>query len=145
MRASYVGAHCTEIPQIWNGPAAPRRVAFLAMSAAARTPEELETLLEDAFVVRDAQATAALFAANAVLAARLDGREARGPAIGRLLGDVQQAGLAYVAEPRRILRAEDTALIVAERAISVARRAGSRWRYAIALLDTDGTTPRRHP
>jgi hypothetical protein len=145
MRASYVCPCATEIPQIWNGPASSRPVAFLAMSAGARTPEELETLLEDAFVVRDAQATASLFAADAVLAARLDGREARGPAIGHLLGDVQQSGLVYVAEPRRILRAADTALIVAERAISVARRAGTRWRYAIALLDTEETTRRRYP
>jgi hypothetical protein len=115
------------------------------MDAGARTPEELETLLEDAFVVRDARAAASLFAADAVLAARLDGREARGPAIGSLVGDIQQAGLVYVAEPRRILRAADTALIVAERAVSVVRRAGTRWRYAIALLDTDATTRRRYP
>jgi hypothetical protein len=107
------------------------------MSPKARTPEELDTLLEDVFVVRDAQASADLFEPDAVLAARPDGREARGSAIGGLLEDLQSGGLVYVAEPQRILRAADTALIVAERAISVARRAGSRWRYSIALLDTD--------
>jgi hypothetical protein len=115
------------------------------MSSGARTPEELETLFEDGFVVRDGRASADLFEANAVLAARLDGREARGSAIGVLLDDLQAGGLVYVAEPRRILRAADTALIVAERAISVARRAGSRWRYSIALLDTDTTTKETHP
>jgi hypothetical protein len=113
------------------------------MSSGARTPEELETLFEDVFVVRDARSSADLFEANAVVAARLDGREARGSAIGVLLEDLQADGLTYVAEPRRILRVADTALIVAERAISVARRAGSRWRYSIALLDTDPTTKGR--
>jgi hypothetical protein len=115
------------------------------MSPGARTPEELETLLEDVFVVRDARASADLFEADAVLAARLGGREARGSAIGVLLEDLQADGVTYVAEPRRILRVADTALIVAERAISVARRAGSRWRYSIALLETDTTTKGRHP
>jgi hypothetical protein len=114
------------------------------MSSGARTPEELETLFEDVFVVRDARASADLFEADAVLAARVDGREARGSAIGLLLEDLQAGGLTYIAEPRRILRVADTALIVAEGAVSVAPRAGSRWRYSIALLDTDATTKERH-
>ncbi|MEA2419908.1 MAG: hypothetical protein QOE60_2114 [Thermoleophilaceae bacterium] len=114
------------------------------MSSGARTPEELETLFEDVFVVRDAWASADLFEADAVLAARTDGREARGTAIGRLLEDLQAGGLVYVAEPRRILRVADTALIVADGSISVARRAGSRWRYSIALLDDDTTTKGRY-
>jgi hypothetical protein len=122
----------------WTGALAGGCMA--AMSPGARTPEELETLLEDGFVIRDARAAAELFERNALLAARRSGREARGDAIGELLEALQAGGLAYVAEPRRILRAADTALIVAERAISVARRAESRWRYSIALLDTDTTT-----
>jgi hypothetical protein len=113
------------------------------MSPGARTPEELETLFEDVLVLKDTRAGADLFEVDAVLAARLDGREARGSEIGLLLEDLQAHGLVYVAEPRRILRVADTALIVAERAISVARRAGSRWRYSIALLDTDTTTKGR--
>ncbi len=46
------------------------------MGQRARTPEELETLLEDAFVIRDREAVAELFEHGAVLG---DGpREARG-------------------------------------------------------------------
>lgn len=107
------------------------------MSPGAQTPEELETLFEDAFVVGDPAASTQLFAADAVLASRADGREARGPAISTLLEDLQADGLVYVAEPLRVLRVADMALIVTERGISVARRIGSRWRYSIALLDTN--------
>ena len=39
------------------------------MRSGAQTPEELETLLEDTFVVRDRQALAALFEDGAVLGA----------------------------------------------------------------------------
>ena len=39
------------------------------MPAGARTPEELETLLEDAFVLHDPQALAELFQPGALLAA----------------------------------------------------------------------------
>ena len=46
------------------------------MRSGAQTPEELETLLEDTFVVRDRQALAALFEDGAVLGA--GGLEARG-------------------------------------------------------------------
>jgi len=41
----------------------------------------------------------------------------------------------YVADPRQIVQARDTALLVAERSINVARRGSDgAWRYAIALL-----------
>ncbi len=48
------------------------------MRARARTPEELETLLEDAFVVRDDKALAPLFEDDAVLVTGDGPREARG-------------------------------------------------------------------
>jgi hypothetical protein len=48
------------------------------MEAGAWTPEELETLLEDAFVLRDHQALAQLFEPGAVLVAGGGLPEARG-------------------------------------------------------------------
>jgi hypothetical protein len=50
----------------------------------------------------------------------------------------------YLAQPRRVLQAGNTALIVAEQSISVVHRAAdTRWRYAIALLNlnTEESTP----
>ncbi len=48
----------------------------------------------------------------------------------------------YLADPRRVLQARDTALVVAARAINVLRRGDDgTWRYAITLLDIDDTTP----
>jgi len=110
------------------------------MSQGARTPEELETLLEDAFVMRDRVALAELFESGAVLG---DGsREARGgDAITRLAGDMWESERTYLAEPCRVLQARDTGLIVTERGINVVRRGSDRaWRYAIALLSREHTT-----
>ncbi len=110
------------------------------MRHGARTPEELETLLEDAFVIRDREALAELFEHGAVLG---DGsREARSEdEIARLAGDIWQSDGTYLAEPRRILQARDTGLIVAKRAINVVRRGSDGgWRYAIALLSRDDAT-----
>ena len=70
------------------------------MNSGARTPEELETLFEDAFVIRDREALAEL------------------------------------------LQARDSALIVADRGINVARRRrDGTWRYAIAVLTPGDTKP----
>jgi hypothetical protein len=106
----------------------------------ARTPEELETLFEDAFVTRDREALAELLDVGAVL---VDGsREARGgDQIALLAGDMWDGDRTYVAEPGRVLQARDTGLIVAERGINVVRRGSDGgWRYAIALLARDDTT-----
>jgi hypothetical protein len=112
------------------------------MRHGARTPEELETLLEDAFVIRDREALGELFEDGAVLG---DGsREARGgDEIARLAHDMWQHNRTYLAEPRRVLQARDTGLIVAERGLNVARRSSGGWRYAIALLSLDAQTQRR--
>ena len=78
--------------------------------AGARTPEELETLFEDALLVRDRQALAALFEAGAVLVAG-DGPPARGgAAIARLALAMWAGDGAYVADPRRVVQARDIAL-----------------------------------
>jgi hypothetical protein len=112
------------------------------MSTGARTPEELEALFEDAFVTRDAQALSAIFADGAVLALRTAAEAASGTAeIGRLAAALWEADLTYLADPRRVVQARDIALILADNAINVVRRASDgSWGYAIALLSLDSTT-----
>jgi len=115
------------------------------MKSAARTPEELDTLLEDAFVVRDRAAVVDLFESDGLVAARAM-QTARGAAIGRFVAGLWAQDLTYLARPERVLQAGDTALIVAERAISVLRRRDDHWRYAISLLHIEpksngGTQP----
>ena len=106
------------------------------MRSGASTPEELETLLEDAFVVRDRAAVVELFEPDGVVAA--DARDtARGAAIGSFVAGLWAQDMTYLARPGRVLQARDTGLIVAGRAISVVRRRDGHWRYAISLLQTD--------
>jgi hypothetical protein len=109
------------------------------VGSGASTPEELETLLEDAFVTRDAGAVAELFEQEAVLAAD-DGRAPAhgGEQIARLLSAIWHANRTFVAQPQRILQASGTALVVADASINVARRGSDgAWRYAISLLSLE--------
>lgn len=103
------------------------------MGAGARTPEELETLFEDALVTRDRHAVLALFEDGAVLDPGEHLPQARGvDQIATLAAALCQR--TFVADPRRVLQARDTSLVVGERSISVARRgADGGWRYAISL------------
>ncbi len=114
------------------------------MRPGASTPEELETLFEDAFVVRDSGALAGLFEDGAVLVAGGGPEQARGgEEIARFATALWERDRTYLADPRRVLQARDTALVVAERGINVLRRGrDGTWRYAIALLDIDDTTPK---
>lgn len=109
------------------------------MGPGAQTPEELETLLEDAFVIRDRVALAQLFESGAVLGATGGAAEARGgEQIARLAASMWGRDFAYFADPGRVVQARDTVLVVGRRAINVVRRgADGRWRYAISLLDVD--------
>jgi hypothetical protein len=103
----------------------------------ARTPEELEMLLEDAFVVRDREALARLFEEGAVLGVAA-GEARGGDQIGRLAAAMWERDVSYVADPRRLVQARDTALVVACQGINVVRRGGDGgWRYAISLLDVN--------
>jgi hypothetical protein len=112
-----------------------------AMTAGALTPEELDTLLEDAFVVCDVAAVPELFEAHALLAAS-GAASAHGAGIAAFVTGLWAKDVTYIPGPRRVLQVNDTALIVTERAISVARRdADARWRYTIALLDTNPKEP----
>ena len=108
------------------------------METGARTPEELETLLEDAFVIRDGEALIELFENGAVLVSS-DVQEARGEEeIARLAAALWDRDHTYVADLHRILQARDTALVVADGGINVARRGRDGvWRYAIALLSLE--------
>ena len=114
------------------------------MRAGAHTPEELETLLEDAFVIRDRDALAELFEDGAVLLGGDGPREARGAQeIGRFATAMWECERTYLADPRRVLQARDTALVVGAQGINVARRGrDGAWRYAISLLAPDHTTQR---
>jgi hypothetical protein len=100
------------------------------MDAAAATPEELETLLEDAFLRRDASAVADLFEHSGVLVTDrpAHGRTQIGHAADRVRG--------YLAEPRQVWQAGDTALLLGAGAVNVARReCDGGWRFAICVLD----------
>jgi ketosteroid isomerase-like protein len=116
------------------------------MRSGACTPEELETLYEDAFVLRDRDAVAQLFDTGAVLVAGDESTEARGAeAIARLAAAMWDRDQTYLAAPRRVLQAHDTTLVVADGAINVLRRrSDGRWRYAISLLNNDDTTERQN-
>jgi hypothetical protein len=112
------------------------------MRPGASTPEELESLFEDAFMTRDRGALAELFDSGAVLVAGVEATEARG---GREISQRTTAmcdrGYAYIADPRRVLQSREVTLVIAERAVNVMRRGrDGRWRYAISLLNIDNTT-----
>jgi ketosteroid isomerase-like protein len=118
-----------------------------AVTQGARTPEELEALLEDAFVTRDAEALSGMFAENAVLMIGEGPGAARSAKeIGRLATALWEGDRTYVAEPRRVVQARDTALVLAERAINVVHRGSDgAWRYTIALLSLDPTSTKEEP
>jgi hypothetical protein len=115
------------------------------MADGARTPEDLEILLEDTFVLRNGEAIAELFEDRAVLVADDGIREAHGRAdIARLARQMWQRNRSYLAQPRRIVQAGNTALIMTSHGANVVRRGtDGAWRYAIALLSQDHVPPRR--
>jgi ketosteroid isomerase-like protein len=120
---------------------------FAGMSSGASTPEELEALFEDAFVVRDQIAAAGLFEHGSLLACTAVACPARGrAAIAELVERLWESDHIYVAEPRQVLQAGDTALVIGSHVINVARRGPAGWRYAIALLgEFDHATGRQEP
>lgn len=106
------------------------------MSQGAGTPEELEALFEDAFVVRDPVAVAGLFEDSSLFAYTAMPRLVHGrTAIAALVERLWDADQTYVADPRQVLQAGDTALVIGSHVINVVRRRRGGWRYAIALLD----------
>jgi quercetin dioxygenase-like cupin family protein len=100
----------------------------------ARTPEELETLFEDALLLRDRQVLTALFESGATLVMGDDQPIRGGEAIARAALASRNGIGAYVAEPRRVLLARDSALVVTDRGVNVMQRGDDgAWRYAIVL------------
>lgn len=108
------------------------------MTQGARTPEELETLFEDAFVLRDPRTVATLFEPKALLVA---GSEVRGNwEIARSASALWAHDYTYLADPGRVVQAHDVALVLAAQGTNVARRAADgAWRYAISLLSINQT------
>jgi len=107
------------------------------MEAGARTPEELETLLEDAFVVQDHHALVQLFQPGAMPVVGGGLPDARGHRqVARVAAQLWESKRSYLADPRRVLQVRDTALVLEGRATNVVRRGDDGfWRYAISLLD----------
>jgi hypothetical protein len=103
-----------------------------------QTPEELETLLEDALLLGDACTVAALFHPGGMLvmggAPPLRGR---GP-IRAAAAALCQHHPGYLAEPRRVLQIRDVALLIGPDVINLARQGDDRtWRYEICVLLAD--------
>ncbi len=132
-----------EIPALWYRQGRRRGLACPPVRSRARTPEELETLFEDAFVLRDRTALAELFDDGAVLVAGDRPTEARGGAqIAHLASAIWESHL-YIAAPRRVVQAREITLIVTGTGANVAHRgADGNWRYAIALLNDEQTERR---
>ena len=104
-------------------------------SYGASSPEELETMLEDATERRDQEELAAQFAPGAVLhraGRELPVRGRRG--IAELLTERPDRP-AYIALTPHILQRGATALVLTGSAVHVTRRSPQGWRYLISWLD----------
>jgi mannose-6-phosphate isomerase-like protein (cupin superfamily) len=104
------------------------------VTTGAWTPEELETLFEDALVIRDRQVLPTLFASGATLVIGDEQPIRGGEAIAHVVLAMWDGVGTYVADPRRVVVARDIALIVAEQGVNVMQRgADGAWRYAIVV------------
>lgn len=113
----------------------------VAVRPRARTPDELAALLEDAFVLRDRRAVAALFESGALLVDAAAGQARGADEIACWATQTWKRGMTYAAAHPRVLQAGDTALVLTRDGIAVAHRHDHcTWRYAIALLSVDHTT-----
>ena len=113
----------------------------VAMRPRARTPDELDALLEDAFVLRDRRALAALFESDALVCDATAGQARGACEIAGWATETWKRGVTYVAAEPRVLQAGRTARVLSPDGIAVARRHDHRvWRYAIALVSVDHTT-----
>ena len=105
------------------------------MGTGGRTAEELERLLEDAVVLRDAAAVAELFEATGVLVVGRGGPAARGTAaVAGAAPQLWAGGRSYLAEPGLVLLVHGLALVAGAESVNVARRGvDGVWRYAISV------------
>ena len=93
-------------------------------------------MLEDALLLRDADAVAGLFEDGSLLIGSEIGEQVRGRAeILRAAAMLWQNGGSYLADPRRVFQAGDVALLIGDQLLSVARRGqDGSWRFAISIL-----------
>ncbi|MGH3264381.1 MAG: hypothetical protein ACRDNS_20570 [Trebonia sp.] len=97
------------------------------MRSGASTPEELESLFEDALMMGDRRLLGGLFETATVLVSPFGSGEVRGGArIASHACALRDGGYVYLADSRRVLQARDTALLVAQQAVNVMRRGADR-------------------
>ena len=105
------------------------------MRPRARTPDELAALLEDAFVLRDRRAVAALFEGDALLVDASAGQARGAGEITSWATETWKRGVTYTAAEPCVLQAGNTALVLTPDGIAVARRHDHcAWRYSIAVV-----------
>jgi ketosteroid isomerase-like protein len=130
----------------------PKDAYMQRQAAGARTPEELATQLEDAFIVRNPGGLAELFDEQAVLSPRDHDIDVRGSEeIASFAAAHWAADRRYLAQIRHVAQAGDTAAVVVDwsltcrgsadgtdqrgRGVDVLRRGSDgTWRYRISLL-----------
>ncbi len=92
-------------------------------------------MLEDAFIMRDANSLTSLFQEGAVL--RCGMREAHGPdEIAAVVTALWERDAQFVADVRRVVQAGDTALIFGRGTHVLNRTNGGPWRYVISILES---------
>ena len=96
---------------------------------AAVSPEELETLLEDALLLYDARAVAALFEDRGVLVTKVGAVAARDQAADVL------AEYDFVASMRSVSVLGDIAVVVGDHTVNISHRGiDRRWRLVVAVV-----------
>ena len=104
------------------------------MTVGGRTPAELDTLLEDAVVLRDPAALTALFEEGGLLIPP-DGLPEDAPGLPPAAERVCAAGGHLFDGPRPVFRIQGLALAVGDRSVTVSRcGADGVWRYTFAVF-----------
>ena len=111
------------------------------MRPGARSPEELDELLEDAFVMRGADECRTLFREGALVGEANGLLDRCGEPAARALPALWRRNCTYVAGTSAVLRTRNTALVVADAGTHVVVRGrDGTWRAAISLLDLQPST-----
>jgi hypothetical protein len=105
------------------------------VSAGPACPEELEAMLEDAYLLGDAALVGNLFDIDAVLLAQGTSQVRGRLAITKVIMNQLRNGGSYVGAPQLVMQSGQLALIISHAATSVARRGPDGWHYAISRLD----------
>jgi hypothetical protein len=116
------------------------------MSVVVSSPDELVTMLEDAFVMRRPDDVAALFEPNAVVAVTVGEHlsEARGrPAIADIAALLWARGATFIAGPNDTILAGRRALVVGPSLIASLHRGRDKaWRLELGFLTPVANTIR---